>query len=96
MSDHRHILDSVAATARFDFAIRHCPKCGWSGSLGNATLRYCGFGQRVEGDWGEAFLFGEAGAPSCEGPGEHFHWQCARCRYRRVLPMPHPHRPGVN
>ena len=83
-------LDGLMLTTRFAYAVRHCPKCGWAGPVGDATLRYCGPGQRVEGDWGEMFLFGEPGPPPCDGgaAGEHFHWQCAVCRYRRVLPVP--------
>jgi len=43
------------------------------------------------------FLFGEAGPPPCQdAAGEHFHWQCAVCRYRRILPVPDPMLPGVN
>ena len=97
MTDDRRLLDSLPFTARFDFALRHCPKCGWVGAVAAATLRFCGPGQRVEGDWGEMFLFGESGPPPCgDAHGEHFHWQCAVCRYRRVLPVPGPGAVGVN
>ena len=97
MLDDRSHLDRLPGVAHLDFAVRHCPKCGWTGPVANTTLRYCGPGQRVEGDWGEMFLFGEAGPPPCEGAsGEHFHWQCAVCRYRRILPVPPTRRTGVN
>lgn len=97
MPDARHVRYALPVTARFDYTVRHCPKCGWTGNVSDTTLRYCGPGQRAEGDWAEMFLFGEVGPPPCEGnAGEHFHWQCSRCRYRRVLAVPHPLQPGVN
>jgi len=80
----------VRVVARFEFALRHCPKCGWQGSSTKGTLRYCGPGQRAERDWHELYSMpaDDNEGAVCSLPGEHFHWCCHRCRYRRMLPVP--------
>lgn len=81
-------LSRLETVTGFDLAIRHCPKCGWVGAASETVLRFCGPQQRVEDEWHETVMFLAAETGTCDGPGEHFHWRCARCHYRRVLPVP--------
>ncbi len=96
MSDDRHLLDRPAGISRFDLSVRHCPKCGWAGPVSDVTLRYCGPAQRVEEDWHGSFLRLDGGGSHCDGDGEHFHWRCACCHYRRLLPVPDMQGSGLN
>jgi hypothetical protein len=80
----------IRVVVRFELAVRHCPKCGWQGTSTTGTLRYCGPGQRAEPEWHELYSVptDESEDVVCSLPGEHFHWCCHRCRYRRLLPVP--------
>ena len=81
-------LSGLETVTSFDLAIRHCSKCGWVGPAADAVLRFCGPEQRVEDEWHETVVFLAAETGWCARPGEHFHWRCARCHHRRVLPVP--------
>ena len=82
-----HHRNGLEAIDRFGLAIRHCPKCGWTGPATDAVLRYCGPDRRVGTEWHEEYpIFGVDGE-WCGLDGEHFHRRCARCHHRRMLPV---------
>lgn len=95
MFEERSVLDGSCSLARFDLYVRHCPKCGWTGSVMEALLRFCSPGQRLTfAPHPLVVALGEA--EDCGGPGEHFHWECPMCAYRRMLPVPDHRGPGPN
>lgn len=78
----------IRSWAGFESSIRRCEKCGARvADDEELRVRYCGPGQRFL-ELGrhpmQVFLSCDDGHEEgfeCRVPGEHFHWQCPRCRY---------------